>query len=111
MVPARRRACSRSGVPGASADYYPAYIASNADTNKIIRSDLSGLAAAGTGTFVTTPGMGGSTIEPQAGDTSLFVWPSNLVPDDPQAINSEHIVAWPNPTGKLYITPRYYLVR
>lgn len=119
MVPARRRACTRSGVTLDSA--YPDYVASISDTNKLIRSDLSGLVASGTGSFGPDSGMGGSTLEPThgapptsgslGGAFDLVVWPSSVVPDDPVASTAEMAVSHTGVTGKVYVRQRHYLVR
>ena len=98
LVPARRRACTRTGV--ALDATYPDYIASTSDTNKLIRHDLSGLVASGSGAFGPDAGMGGSTLEPThqprpeigtlGGAFDLLVWPSSVVPDDPGRVVDRH---------------------
>ena len=119
MVPARRRACTRTGVTLDSA--YPRYIASTNDTNKLIRDDLSGLVASGSGNFGPDLGMGGSTLEPShqpdavigtgGGAFDLLVWPSSVVPDDPVASSTDMAVSHTSVTGKVYVRQRHYLMR
>lgn len=119
MVPARRRACTRTGVTLDAS--YPNYISSTSDTNKLIRHDLSGLVAAGAGSFGPDLGMGGSTLEPThqpraavastGGAFDLLVWPSSVVPDDPVASTTDMAVSHTGVTGKVYVQQRHYLVR
>lgn len=119
LVPARRRACTRTGVALDAA--YPDYIASTSDTNKLIRHDLSGLVASGSGNFGPDMGMGGSTLEPThqpradaastGGAFDLLVWPSSVVPDDPVASSTDMAVSHTGVTGKVYVQQRHYLVR
>ena len=119
LVPARRRACTRTGVTLDSA--YPDYIASTSDTNKLIRSDLSGMVASGAGAFGPDAGMGGSTLEPThdtspvfqstGGAFDLLVWPSSVVPDDPVASTTDMAASHTSVTGKVYVQQRHYLVR
>lgn len=119
LVPARRRACTRTGV--ALDATYPDYIASTSDTNKLIRHDLSGLVASGSGAFGPDAGMGGSTLEPThqprpeigslGGAFDLLVWPSSVVPDDPVASSTDMATSHTSVTGKVYVQQRHYLVR
>ena len=119
LVPARRRACTRTGVTLDGS--YPKYIASTSDTNKLIRHDLSGLVASGSGSFGPDLGMGGSTLEPThqpsaidnslGGAFDLVVWPSSVVPDDPAASTTDMTVSHTGVTGKVYVRQRHYLVR
>ena len=109
MVPARARAACRTGVELNSA--YPRYVASTGDTNKLIRSDLSGLVAKAAGNFGPDVGMGGEPVELPPGDVDLLVWPSSVVPDDPVESTTEMQEEHTGVTGKLYTWPRFFLAR
>lgn len=109
MVPARRRACTPTGVSKGSS--YPAFANTTSDITKLIRSDLSGMAASAAGALGPDVGMGGATIEPSPGATSVVIWPSTEVPDDPTANGDEMLRDLSIAGATFFITPRYYLVR
>jgi hypothetical protein len=82
LVPAAGRALSPSGK--ANDANYPKFIASSAETTKIIRADLSGLVAKPlAGPAQADHGLGGSLLELPSGNTDWLIKTSTLVPDDP----------------------------
>jgi hypothetical protein len=82
LVPTNGRALSPSGK--ANDANYPKFIASSAETTKIIRADLSGLVAKPlAGPAQADHGLGGSLLELPSGNTDWLIKTSSLVPDDP----------------------------
>lgn len=109
LVPARARACSKSGV--ANDSYYPDFIASTSDTSKTIRSDLSGLVGSAAANKGRDSGLGGSLIEIPPGDTDFLLHLSSLVPDDPTSDATSEQLSHTGVTGSIVVTPRVHLAR
>lgn len=110
LVPARRRACSKTGV--ANDSYYPKFIASTADTRKTIRgADLSGMVGSAALNQGRDGGLGGSPIELPPGDVDLLLKLSSMVPDDPTVQDLSEQLAHTGVTGTVVITPRVHLAR
>jgi hypothetical protein len=109
IVPAKQRALSPSGEPEDSS--YPFFNANTGTTSiKTIRSDLSGLIAAGAATGARDSGLGGSPLELPPGNVDLFILLSTTAADDPTS-NSRSMAAAVTASGSLRITPRYWVAR
>ena len=108
-VPVKQRACGKTGVPLDSA--FPKFIASTSDTNKTIRSDLSGKVAAGSANAARDSGLGGSPIELPPGNVDMVFLLSSVVPDDPTVDTSSMQLSHTSTTALLTIAERRWLVK
>lgn len=108
-VPARARACSKSGVPFDA--NYTFFIRDALDISKTIRSDLSGLAGAGAGNKGRDAGLGGSLIELPPGDVDMLIKLSSYVPDSPVATTYSETLSYPSVTGSVVVWPRVFLAK
>lgn len=108
-VPIRNRVAGTTAKANDSA--YPDFIASTAETTRIITSSLRGLAAKPPFPAQPVPGaVGGPQIEVPIGNADLMVKLSSLVPDDPTIDATTEAIAH---TGTVHVavTPRVYLMR
>lgn len=108
LVAARKRAAGPTGK--ANDATYPKFVASTAETRKVIRTDLSGRVASGAGPLFPDSGLGGSVLELAPGNNDLLVKLSSTVPDDPTSNTAseqkEHTA-----TVHLAVQPRVTLLR
>lgn len=109
LVPARARACGKSGVANDSA--YPKFIASTADTSKTIRSDLSGLVGSAAANKGRDSGLGGSLLELPVGDVDVLLHLSSLVPDDPTSDTTSEQISHTGVTGSIVVWPRVHIAK
>lgn len=110
IVPARSRACSKTGVANDSA--YPDFIGTTADTSKTIRGqDLSGLIGSAAANQGRDSGLGGSLIELPPGDVDMLLKLSSLVPDDPTSDSTSEQLAHASTTGTITVIPRVFLAK
>ena len=110
LVPASGRALSPTGKVGDST--FPSFVSATTEITKRVRSDLSGtIREPVSGTpEVNAPGLGGSLLELQPGDTDLVVKLGSLVPDDPTNSSAAEQLAH-SATVHLAVTPRWHLGR
>lgn len=108
LVPARQRACSKTGV--ANDSNYAPFISSTSDTSKTIRSDLSGLVGSAAANKGVDSGLGGSPIELPPGNVDMVLVLSSVVPDNPTVDTSSGAKEHTGVTGSVVVTPRYWLV-
>lgn len=106
-VKARQRAAGPTGK--ANDANYPKFVASTSETQKIVRSDLSGRVASPPSNPFPDSGLGGSPIELPT-DADLVVKLSSLVPDDPTSDATTEQMSH-SATVHLAVTPRVFLVR
>ena len=107
LVPARQRACSRTGVANDSG--FPKFIASTSDTTKTVRADLSGAVASATANAGADTGLGGSRLWLPPGNVDLLVKLSSTVPDDPTVDASDEQLSHTSVTGAVSLVTRYWL--
>lgn len=107
LVPARQRACSRTGVANDSG--YPKFIASTSDTTKIVRSNLSGAVASAAGNPAVDTGLGGSRLWLPPGDVDMLIKLSSTVPDNPTVDASDEQLSHTGVTGGLSLVNRNFL--
>lgn len=106
-VRAKQRAAGPTGK--ANDANYPKFVASTSETQKIVRSDLSGRVAAPPANPFPDSGLGGSTIElPSAADVAVKL--SSLVPDDPTLDAATEQLSH-SATVHLDVWPRTFLLR
>lgn len=115
LLPARTRAVSPTGKIFAGGTY-PIFVdgPGGSTTVKTVRSDLSGLIAAGATPTVkhADSGLGGSRIELSPGDIDMLVLVDQQVPDDPDAAsgsNGSLMTSLTLPSVAVTTTPRYWL--
>jgi hypothetical protein len=112
LVPSMQRACSPSSKPANAS--YPQFISNVARTVKTIRSNLSATVAKPGKNGHPDHGLGGNLMEFPAGECSLLVKLSNLVPDAPDVFpevsNASEQLAY-EAKVTVTVTPRWFLAR
>ena len=108
VVPSRARCLSPSRVADDST--YPFFCVSTSQTQKLIRSDLSGFVGSPPGALHPDHGLGGRLLELPSGDIDACVKLSSLVPDDPTSdTNTEQLAH--SATVRFGATPRWHMAR
>lgn len=108
-VPAGKRVAGASGKANNSS--YPGFIASTAETTRIVTSQLQGLVAKPPLPAQPVGGaLGGPTIGLPSGNVDLVVKLASVVPDDPTSDATGEQLAHAA-TVHVAVTPRAYLVR
>lgn len=108
IVAIRSRALLPTGVENDSS--YPSWVAATSEIQKTVRSDLSAYITSSTwGWRNPTTGMGGSLIEPSAGDVDVFIKLSDQVPDDPTPTSTEQLTH--QASVQIDVIPRSRLMR
>lgn len=108
VVRARSRAAGPTGKVNDST--YPKFVASTSETQKIVRSDLSGRVASPPANPFPDSGLGGSVLELPPGSVDVVLKLSSLVPDDPTSDTSSEQLSH-SATVHLAVQPRVYLLR